>query len=131
MKKKYVLSVAYKNGRVARSDKSYQCKISAGRLGFMNYAFISAPVAAWERREENSPVLEVQELKDNQGNVAFLEIGILKWSGSIPGVVKVNEHIIWPPEQIRSGRLQNSVGLVKKIPVELFEKPEATSVHVL
>ena len=97
MKKKYVIKVAYRNGAVAHSDRSYECKMSVGnKPGFMNYHFISMPRKSWERREPDSPVLEVQELKDNQGKLAFLNIGILKWEGSIPGEIFVNDHCLLP-----------------------------------
>lgn len=132
MRKKYVIKIVYRNGATAESDKSYQCKMSIGKPGFMDYHFISMPVASWETRETDSPVLEVQELKDNQGNLAFLNIGILKWSGSIPGEIFVNDHCVLPLHEIREGRVQNSVGMVKKVGVELFEKkPEPQSVHTL
>lgn len=128
--KKYVISVAYRNGAIAKSDKSYQCKINVGRRpGFVNYAFICPPVKSWEEREENSPVLEVQEIKDNRGVISFLEVGILKWEGSIPGEIFVNDHCVLPLHEIREGRIQNSVGLVRRIPVELFQAVEPTSVH--
>ena len=131
MKKKYVIKVAYRNGAVAESNKTYQCKITVGRPGFMDYHFICMPVASWETRETDSPVLEIQELKDNEGNLAFLDIGILQWKGSIAGEIFVNDHCVLPLHEIREGRVQNSVGMVKKVAVALFEKPEATSVHTL
>ncbi|MBA7491447.1 hypothetical protein ES702_01993 [subsurface metagenome] len=131
MKKKYLIKIAYRNGATAQSDKSYQCKISVGRPGFMDYGFISMPIQSWEQREGNSPVLEVQELKDNEGNLAFLNIRILKWEGSIPGAILVNDHVIWPLEELRSGRIQNSVGMTRKVPAKLFQPVEPQSVHTL
>jgi len=131
MKKKYVLKVAYRNGAIAESNNSYQYRITAGRPGFLEYAFTSMPVKTWETRETDSPVLEVKEIKDNEGNLAFLEVGILGWQGSVKAEIFVNDHCVLPAHELKEGKIQNSVGMIKRIAVELFQKPEPLSAHAL
>ena len=128
--KDYILSVRYRNGKIAQSNKPYQCRISSGEAGAMNYGFIFLPVLSWEERAIDSPVLEVKELKDNEGKLCFLEVKILGWASTVPGTIMVNSHVIWEEKDLKSG-VKNNINQTKKIAVELFEKPEPLSAFSL
>lgn len=128
--KKYKMKVVYRNGVEKSSDKPYECRISAGELGAMNYEFIFTPVLSWEERAIDSPVLEVRQIKDNEGRLCFLEVKIIKWANDVPATIFVNEHVIWEEKDLKSGT-KNNINMTKKVAVEMFEKPEFASAHTL
>jgi len=132
---RYVIRVQYKNGQSRSSNKPAECRISAGEPGAIkNYGFDGRNLGRtpWEVLNFNSPLLEVRELKDDSGKLAFVQITIKKWEGFQLGSIFINKHIVFPIDAFKArGRMQNCIGLTKKVPVELFEKQEPISAHAL
>ena len=131
---RYLLRVTYKNGITKNSNRPRECRVTAGEApGSKNYGFDGRDInmRPWEKLAFDSPLLEVRELKDDQGKLAFVQVTIKEWEGYMSGAISIGKHIIFPAHELKAGSIKNSVGMTKKVPVELFEKQEPISAHTL
>lgn len=131
---RYTIRIQYQNGQSRSSKKPVECRISAREAGAMMYGFDGRDLGRtpWEVLNFDSPLLEVEESRDDSGQLAFVKVTVKKWEGFQIGTIFINKYIAFPIDAFRAkGRMQNLVGLSKKVPVEMFEKQQPLSARAL